>query len=209
MDPLSILTKEQIKTLNLTEEQLYQLSNLKSFEDILCEYNELLSEFLKTLYFCPHDSDYRLNHNDEEDDRIRSILEKLLNYQKTYHLNNKVYIYCKNYYKLDNYVYKIKNVYAGTHYFVVPKSEFHTFCQQRSLNPSNFIAPLHSCWNPIEPKTFTSWMNNQHNYVYRLPYNIDITCPKTSDEFGHNYGNKINIFEDMQFIDVLKLKDNL
>lgn len=121
MNPLSLLTEEQIKT--LSDEQLssfqcleQQLSSFKSLDDVIIEYNQLLSEFLKTLQFCPHDSDYRLNHTAEKDDRIRSLLEQLLALREFYHLGNKMYIYCKNVYKLDSYSYTTKNTYAGTYY---------------------------------------------------------------------------------------------
>lgn len=193
-----------------SEEQLNQLSNINSLDDIIIEYNDILCKFLKTLYFCPHDSEYRLTHKDEDDDDIRNLLGKILIYQKNYHLNDKVYVYCKNYFKLNDYFYKDKNIYAGTQYFVVSKSEFHNFCKQKLLKFDDFIASSFS-WdsNRIDATTFMEWMNRQHNYEYQLPYTIDITCSKTADEFGHNYGNRVNIFKDMQFINVLKLKDYL
>lgn len=207
MNPLNVLTEEQIKS--LSEEQLLKLANFKSLDDVIIEYNDLLCDFLKTLYFCPHDSEYRLKHTNEEDDNIRALLEKILSCQKLYHLDNKVYVYCKNHFKLDSYSYKNENIYSGTKYFIVSQSEFHKFCQQKSLNYENFIIPKTSCDDYIKNPSFTNWMNKQHNYVYILPHGVDITCYKTADEFGHNYANRVNIFKDMQFIDVLKLKDYL
>jgi hypothetical protein len=104
--------------------------------DIVTRINMTLESFLKDMTFCQHDSEYRLDVN-EETPKILEQLNSWLNILK--HSHNEYYLYGCDPYKLTQHFYQYEQRYAFKNFQIISKSHFDNYCKTKGLNPDNYF----------------------------------------------------------------------